>query len=60
MREQAKIKQKRENCFNRRGRLLKARQRLIGIDVQALDAQVEEKRRNRDASKEAERMECTY
>jgi hypothetical protein len=58
MKEDARIKQKRENNEIRRVRYLKARQRLIGIDLQALNAQIEEKRKNLETLNEADRLEC--
>ena len=57
--EQAKINFRRNADEERRMRYLNAPKRLIGIDSQALDAQVAEMRQNRDDHKEADRMEST-
>ncbi|RYG95646.1 hypothetical protein EON65_55675 [archaeon] len=46
-REQAKILKRREDNETRRQRYLQAKVRLIGVDVQALNAQVAEKERSR-------------
>ena len=58
--EQAKINHRRNADEERRMRYLNAPKRLIGIDAQALDAQVAEMRQNRDDHKEADRMESKH
>ena len=55
--EQAKIDLMRRGNEERRLRFLNAPNRTIGIDSQALDAQVAAMRRNRDDEKEANRIE---
>ena len=44
MREEARIRRKREENAKRRDRFLNARKRIMGVDVEALDAQVQEKK----------------
>ena len=44
MREEARINRKRVENAQRRDRFLNARKRIMGVDIEALDAQVEEKR----------------
>lgn len=58
-REQAKIDRKRELFEQRRVRVLNAKVRLIGLDVQALNEQVEEKRRLRSAEQDADAFAST-
>ena len=53
--EEAKINRKRELYEQRRVRILNAKVRLIGLDVQALNSQVEEKQRQRETEKEEDR-----
>lgn len=53
--EEAKIQRKRELYEQRRVRILNAKVRLIGLDVQALNSQVEEKQRQRETEKEEDR-----
>jgi RIB43A len=55
--EQAKIMSMRNANEDRRRRFLDAPGRTIGIDCQALDAQVAAARRKRDDEKEANRIE---
>jgi hypothetical protein len=55
-REDAKIHRKRELYEQRRVRVLNAKVRLIGLDVQALNGQVEEKQRQREIEKEEDRF----
>ena len=52
-----RIARKREVFEKRRENLLNARKRVIGLDVEALDAQVAEMRRNRADDKDADRFE---
>jgi len=56
-REDARIQMKREANEQRRLRLLDARKRVIGLDVDALNEQVAEKERMRSDQKEVERIE---
>lgn len=58
-REDAKIQRKRELYEQRRVRVLNAKVRLIGLDVQALNSQVEEKQRQREIEKEEDRFART-
>lgn len=58
-REDAKIQRKRELFEQRRVRVLNAKVRLIGLDVQALNSQVEEKQRKREMEKEEDRFART-
>jgi len=55
--EEARIRLRRKNNEDRRERLLNARKRVIGVDVDALDAQVAEMHRGRNDDKEALRVE---
>jgi hypothetical protein len=55
--ETAKIEAKRRANEERTKRFLNARQRTLGVDVQALDAQVAEKRRNQQNSDDSDRLE---
>ncbi len=55
--EDERIMRKREVFEKRRQNLLNARKRTIGVDVEALDAQVAEMRANRADDKEADRFE---
>ena len=51
--EQQRIRRKRQQNAERRDRFLNARKRIMGVDVDALDAQVEQKRQeNQDAKDE--------
>lgn len=58
--DQARINMRRDANEERRIRYLNAPRRLIGIDTQALDAQVAEIRKNRHDNKEADRMESEF
>lgn len=55
--EEARIKMKREANEARRLRLLDARRRVIGLDVDALNEQVAEKERMKSDQKEIERLD---
>ena len=55
--DEAKLRHKREQNEIRRIRFHNARLRTIGIDVEALDAQVEEKRRQKNDREEMNRMD---
>lgn len=55
--EEAKIQRKREAFEQRRLRILNAKVRIIGLDVDALDAQVAEKRQNAADKTESDRFE---
>lgn len=54
--EEAKIARKRAANEERRQRILNAKTRVLGVDVDALDAQVEEKRKTKDNGKEYDLM----
>jgi len=62
--EDAKIMRKKDLFEQRRIRILNAKQRIIGLDLDALDAQVEEKKRQKERERELEEsdrnrnMEC--
>lgn len=56
-RDEMRIKLKREANEQRRLRLLDARKRVIGLDVDALNEQVAEKERMKSDMKEIERLE---
>ena len=55
--DEAKLRHKREQNEIRRIRFHNSRLRTIGIDVEALDAQVEEKRRQKNDREEMNRMD---
>lgn len=55
-RDQLKIQRKRDMFEERRLRILNAKVRLIGLDVQTLNEQVKEKERMRQEEKEADRF----
>lgn len=55
--EEARIQLKRAQNEKRKERFLSARTRLIGVDVDALDAQVAEMQRMKSDNKEADRVE---
>lgn len=55
--EEAKIRFKREQNRKRCERIHNSRARLIGVDVDALDAQVEEIRRNRQNYKDGDKLD---
>lgn len=55
-RDQLKIQRKRDMFEERRQRILNAKVRLIGLDVQTLNEQVKEKERLRQEEKEADRF----
>ena len=55
LKEEARIKMKREANAARRERFMNARKRVMGIDVAALNAQVAEKKALVEAEKEADR-----
>lgn len=55
--EEAKLRFKREQNEIRRQRFQNARVRTIGVDVDALNAQVEEKRQGRNNLEESNRQE---
>ena len=55
--EEAKLRFKREQNELRKKRFHDARTRTMGVDVAALDAQVEEKRRSRDDKEEQNRRD---
>jgi len=57
MKEEAKINNRRRQNAIRKERLLNARKRCIGVDVDALDAQVSEMRRSREHAVEQVRLE---
>lgn len=57
MKEQMKLQMKRDANAARTARFLNARQRTIGLDVHALDAQVLEKKMSQDDDKEMRRLE---
>jgi hypothetical protein len=57
LKEEARIKMKREANAARRERFMNARKRVMGIDVAALNAQVVEKKALVEAEKEADRYE---
>lgn len=57
MKEQNKINNRRAANLLRKERLLNARKRCIGVDVDALDAQVAEVRRSREHAKDQDRLE---
>lgn len=57
MKEQMKLQMKRDANTARTARFLNARQRTIGLDVHALDAQVLEKKMSQDDDKEMRRLE---
>ena len=52
-----KLQLKRDANAARTARFLNARQRTIGLDVQALEAQILEKKMNHDDDKEMRRLE---
>jgi hypothetical protein len=54
--EQAKINRKREIFEQRRQRILNAKVRIIGLDINGLNEQVEEKKRMKDTEKEQDRF----
>lgn len=56
-REAKRIELKRQANAARTERFLDARQRTIGLDLQALDAQVAEKRRNKQNNNDSDRLE---
>jgi len=56
-REEAKIQRKREQNEQRRLRILNAKARIMGLDVQSLDQQVMEKEQQKQREKEADRFE---
>jgi hypothetical protein len=58
-RDNAKIQRKRELFEQRRQRILNAKVRLIGLDVQPLNEQVKEKERLRQEEREADRFART-
>lgn len=58
--EEAKIKRTREANEQRRLRILNAKVRIIGLDVDALDAQVAEKRQNASNKTDNDRIESSY
>ena len=58
--DQARINMRRDANEERRIRYLNAPRRLIGIDTQALDAQVADIRKSRYEDKEADRMESKH
>lgn len=53
-REDAKIQRKRDQNEQRRLRILNAKARIMGLDVQGLDQQVVEKQQQRQREKEAD------
>lgn len=55
--EEARIKYKREQNEQRAARLQNGKARAIGLDIDALDAQVVEARYNRQQAKDADKME---
>ena len=55
--EEARIRFTREANMRRTERFLNARQRTMGVDVDALNAQVAEKRQAHEDTNEAARME---
>lgn len=55
--EALKLERKRAQMEARKGRILNARTRVIGLDVAMLDKQVAEKRANADDNREADRLE---
>ncbi len=55
--EESRINRIREAHEQRRLRILNAKVRIIGIDVDALDAQVAEKRQNAHNKSESDRVE---
>lgn len=57
--EAAKIAFKRKQNEERRQRIHNAKQRTIGLDIQALDAQVAEKQRNNMRDKDVLNFEST-
>lgn len=57
MMEEARIRRKREENAKRRDRFLNARKRIMGVDVEALDAQVAEKKDSNKADADADTME---
>ena len=58
--EEAKLRFKREQNELRKKRFHDARTRTMGVDVAALDAQVEEKRRSRDDKEEQNRRDSKF
>jgi hypothetical protein len=58
--EEAKIQRTREANEQRRLRILNAKVRIIGLDVDALDAQVAEKRQNASNKNENDRLESEF
>jgi hypothetical protein len=58
--EEAKIQRTREAHEQRRLRILNAKVRIIGLDVDALDAQVAEKRQNASNKNENDRLESEF
>jgi len=57
MKEEARIRLKRQQNNARRDRFLNARKRIIGVDVDALDAQVAEKRQDASDIVDGDRLE---
>ena len=55
--EEAKIARKREQYEQRRQRILNAKVRTMGLDVQTLDQQVAEKQRLKAQEKETDKFE---
>ena len=58
--EEARIRLKREQNEKRKERFFDSRKRLIGVDVDALDAQVAEMQKSKADGKEADRIERAY
>lgn len=58
--EQAKINRKKDLFEDRRKRILNAKVRLIGVDVDALNKQVLEKQRLKEMEKESDRFESKF